>query len=233
MRSTRFTFLAAGLACVLTAAAAAAQTPPAATPAVRDGLHDFDWMVGNWKAHLKRLENPLTGSTKWVEFDGTQRTWLAWGGRSAMDEFTVKNAADQITIDALTVRLYDKAHDQWSIYWANARNGSFSMPATVGRWTNGRGEFYDHGGIRRPLDPGPLRLDRRDPGLGALRAVVLGRRRQDLGSQLDLGHHADHGRRLAVAGGVVARAAEAQSLSGTTWTAAPRPPRGTGSASSP
>ena len=144
MRSTRFTFLAAGLACVLTAAAAAAQTPPAATPAVRDGSHDFDWMVGNWKAHLKRLENPLTGSTKWVEFDGTQRTWLAWGGRSAMDEFTVKNAADQITIDALTVRLYDKAHDQWSIYWANARNGSFSMPATVGRWTNGRGEFYDH-----------------------------------------------------------------------------------------
>jgi hypothetical protein len=145
MRSPRFTVLAAGLACVLTAMSAAAQAPAApAAPAVRDGSHDFDWMAGTWKAHLKRLENPLTGSTKWVELDGTQRTWLAWGGRSAMDEFTVEDPVTKTRIDALTVRLYDKAHDQWSIYWANATNGAFSLPPTVGRWTNGRGEFYDH-----------------------------------------------------------------------------------------
>jgi hypothetical protein len=146
MRPTRFTFAAVSLAFVLGAAPALAQTPASAAkaPAVRDGSHDFDWMVGTWKAHLKRLENPLTGSTSWVEFDGTQRTWLAWGGKSAMDEFTVEDAATKTRIDALTVRLYDRTHDQWSIYWANAKNGSFSLPATVGRWTNGRGEFFDH-----------------------------------------------------------------------------------------
>ena len=127
MRPTLFAFAVAALACVL-AGPAAAQSPsePAVKmPAVRDGSHDFDWMVGTWKAHLKRLENPLTGSTKWVEFDGIQRTWLAWGGRSAMDEFTVEDAATKTLIDALTVRLYDKTHDQWSIYWANAKNGAF------------------------------------------------------------------------------------------------------------
>ena len=152
MRSTRFVFMAAGVALVLAASPAPASAqgpaaPAARTPAIRDGSHDFDWMVGTWKAHLKKLVNPLTGSTKWIEFDGTQRTWLAWGGKSAMDEFVVEDPATRTRIDALTVRLYNPAQDQWSIYWANATNGEFSLPATVGRWTNGRGEFYDHESI--------------------------------------------------------------------------------------
>jgi len=37
----------------------------------RDGQHDFDFLVGSWKFHLKRLEGRLVGSTRWVEFDGT------------------------------------------------------------------------------------------------------------------------------------------------------------------
>jgi hypothetical protein len=121
-----------------------AAPPPAKAPAVRDGQHDFDWMVGTWKAHLKRLVNPLTGSTTWVEFDGTQQTRQMWNGRASVDEFTVDNPAAKTKIEALTVRLYNPATDQWSIYWANAKNGAFSLPATVGRWTNGRGEFFDH-----------------------------------------------------------------------------------------
>jgi hypothetical protein len=44
----------------------------------RDGQHDFDFELGSWKIHLKRLEHPLTGSTKWVEFDGTSVTRKVW-----------------------------------------------------------------------------------------------------------------------------------------------------------
>ena len=40
---------------------------PAAT--LRDGSHDFDFEIGSWKIHLKKLMHPLTGSTTWVEFD--------------------------------------------------------------------------------------------------------------------------------------------------------------------
>jgi hypothetical protein len=141
--------LAAGtLALVLVAGPVAAQTPPAAAeatkPAARDGSKDFDWMVGSWKADLKRLVNPLTGSTTWVEFDGTQVTTKAFGGRAVVDEFTVDSPATRTKVEGFTVRLYNPANQTWSIYWANARNGAFSLPATVGRWQNGRGEFYDH-----------------------------------------------------------------------------------------
>jgi hypothetical protein len=121
-----------------------ASQAPTAAAAPRDGQHDFDWMIGNWKARLKRLVNPLTGSKTWVELTGTQRTWHILGGRACMDEFIVENATDKTKVEALTVRLYNPANQTWSIYWANAKNGAFSMPATVGRWENGRGEFYDH-----------------------------------------------------------------------------------------
>src|SRR5579862_7495321 len=48
------------------------QSPPPlqATPQ-HDGQHDFDYLVGSWKIHLKRRLHPLTGSNEWVKFDGT------------------------------------------------------------------------------------------------------------------------------------------------------------------
>jgi hypothetical protein len=37
------------------------------TPPERDGQHDFDFEIGAWKTHLRRLLHPLTGSTTWLE----------------------------------------------------------------------------------------------------------------------------------------------------------------------
>ena len=35
------------------------------------GQHDFDWDIGTWKVHMRRLLHPLTGSSTWVEYNGT------------------------------------------------------------------------------------------------------------------------------------------------------------------
>src|SRR5450755_2944544 len=48
----------------------------------RDGQHDFDFEFGTWKTHLKRLLQPLTGSTTWVEYDGTSVVTKVWNGRA-------------------------------------------------------------------------------------------------------------------------------------------------------
>jgi hypothetical protein len=35
----------------------------------RDAQHDFDFNLGTWKTHISRLQNPLTGSATWVEYE--------------------------------------------------------------------------------------------------------------------------------------------------------------------
>lgn len=125
-----------------------AQTNPDATKTglqqtatERDGQHDFDFWFGNWKVHNRRLLQPLTASNTWVEFDGTVVARPIWGGRANMDEYEADSPSGHI--EGMTVRTYNAKSHQWSIYWANQANGSFALPATVGEFKNGRGEFYD------------------------------------------------------------------------------------------
>ena len=105
-----------------------------------DGQHDFDFELGAWKIHLKRLLHPLTGSTEWVEFDGTSVTRRVWDGRADLEEFETDGSAGHI--EGLTLRLYNPESHQWSLYWANSKGGTLAVP-TVGEFKNGRGEFYD------------------------------------------------------------------------------------------
>jgi hypothetical protein len=86
--------------------------------------------------------HPLTGSKQWVEFDGTSVARKLWDGRANVDEFEADSPSGHI--EGMTVRLYNADTHEWSIYWANGNAGAFSMPPTVGHFTNGRGEFYDH-----------------------------------------------------------------------------------------
>lgn len=106
-----------------------------------DGQHDFDWIFGTWKATLRRLVHPLTGSTTWIEFEGTQVSKKVWGGKAILDEFTVNSPATNTNIEGVTLRLYNPQTGEWRIYWANAKRGIMDPPV-IGRFTNGRGEFY-------------------------------------------------------------------------------------------
>ena len=42
---------------------------------------------------MKRLVHPLTGSTTWVEFDGTSVTRKVWDGRANLEGFETNSAA--------------------------------------------------------------------------------------------------------------------------------------------
>lgn len=104
------------------------------------GQHDFDFEVGTWKIHLKRLLHPLTGSTTWTEFDGTTVTRKLWDGRANIEQFETTSSANQI--EGLTLRLYNPESHRWSIYWATSKDGILGIP-TIGEFKNGQGEFYD------------------------------------------------------------------------------------------
>jgi hypothetical protein len=120
--------------------ASAAKAGRQATTEQRDGQRDFDFELGTWKIHLKRLLHPLTGSTTWVEFDGTSVTRKVWDGRSQIEEFEVDSPTGHI--EGLTLRLYHPESRQWHLYWANSKDGVLGQP-TIGEFKNGRGEFFD------------------------------------------------------------------------------------------
>ncbi len=114
---------------------AANQTPSAE----RDGQHDFDPLLGSWKYHLKRRSKPLTGSNTWVEFDGTGVCYKIWDGRAQLDTINVDSPSGHI--EGLTLRTYNPQTHQWSLYWANSKDGKMDPPQ-VGKFKDGQGEFY-------------------------------------------------------------------------------------------
>jgi len=110
--------------------------------AAHDGLHDFDFLVGSWKIHLKRRLRPLTGSNEWVEFDGTVVCRKIWTGGGEVEEFNVNSPEKNSFIQGLAVRLYNPKTRQWTIYWANSKNGAMDPESQVGQFKDGHGEFY-------------------------------------------------------------------------------------------
>jgi hypothetical protein len=124
-----------------------AAAPPQGAATQRDGQHDFDFELGSWKIHLKKMEHPLTGSHTWVEFDGTTVTHKVWDGRAQLEQFETDGVPGTGNsgghIEGLTLRLYNPETRQWSLYWGTSKSGALAMPATVGEFKEGRGEFYD------------------------------------------------------------------------------------------
>ena len=111
--------------------------------ALRDGQRDFDFLVGSWKIHLKRLVQANKGSKEWVELDGTVVCRQVFGGRAEVEEFNVESGDKKMHIEGLATRFYNPNSHQWSIWWANAKDGAMYPPPVVGEFKNGRGEFYD------------------------------------------------------------------------------------------
>lgn len=109
------------------------------TPSQRDGQDDFDFEIGTWKTRLSRLQNPLSGSTAWVKYEGTTVVRKIWDGRANLVELDVAGPAGRL--EGLSLRLYNPQARQWSLNFSNSRGGTLSGPS-IGEFTDGRGEFY-------------------------------------------------------------------------------------------
>lgn len=134
------------LACAAVAALAAfpgmadpAPAKPAAKDTPPDGQRDFDFEIGRWKTQVSRLQRPLTGSTSWVELEGTTVVRKLLDGRANVAELDIAGASGRI--QGVSLRLYEPESRQWSLNFASLSSGTLTPP-TVGRFSKGRGEFY-------------------------------------------------------------------------------------------
>ena len=104
------------------------------------GFSDFDFLVGSWRVHHRRLKERLAGNHDWIEFEGTCAMQKILGGAGNMDDNVLDFPGGAYR--AVTLRTYDPAKGQWSIWWFDSRNPSHLDPPVVGGFKNGVGTFY-------------------------------------------------------------------------------------------
>jgi hypothetical protein len=102
-----------------------------------NGIGDFDFLVGSWDVRHRRLRQWLAGCADWDEFGSTTQGWSLFGGAGNVDEISVPERG----FTGLSLRLLDPARGDWSIYWANSRDGRLQPPVT-GRFRDGVGLFH-------------------------------------------------------------------------------------------
>jgi hypothetical protein len=128
-------------------AAAPATVRPAST---HDGRHGFDFMLGSWRARFRLLRHPLSGSNEWETFDGTILDRSVLGFANIEEAVLYRETGHE---RAVTVRLFNKKTNAWSIYFGTDRSGALALPATVGSFDeHGVGRFYD----REPYHGKPI-----------------------------------------------------------------------------
>lgn len=145
MKPFRVTLVAVMLASVMGAAApvyASQDTPKPAQAAPNLGsLHDFDFLVGNWRVHHRKLKERLAGSHDWVEFDGTCSMRQLMNGWANVDDnvMSVPGGAYR----GVGLRSYDPKTGLWAIWWLDGRDPFGDLdPPVKGNFVNGVGNFY-------------------------------------------------------------------------------------------
>jgi hypothetical protein len=135
-----------GLAFTLFPSQASAQTDSALTkeahPQIsveRDGQHDFDFDIGVWKTHIRRVLDPLSASPDFIELNGTVTVRKVWGGRAQLEEIETDGPSGHW--EGMTLFLYNPQSHQWSMNFANGKVGVLNTPL-IGKFKDGRGELY-------------------------------------------------------------------------------------------
>jgi len=110
---------------------------PTSTPAAHDGQHDFDFNIGVWHTHIKRILDPFASSSESVEMNGTVTVRKVWDGKAELEEIEADGPKGHW--EALTLFLYNPSAHQWSQSFVNSKVGTLSSSSTnVGEFKDGR-----------------------------------------------------------------------------------------------
>ena len=99
---------------------------------------DFDFWIGRWIAHNRRLRKRLAGSDEWDEFEATIIARPILDGMGNEDEFRTDFDGGFI---GMSFRFFDPVKKQWSIYWADSRRSGELDPPVFGTFSGNTGVF--------------------------------------------------------------------------------------------
>jgi hypothetical protein len=124
---------------VAQAAGAASDQGAQQAVAVRDGKNDFDFNLGVWHTHIRRVLDPFSGSDKSMELDGTVTVRKVWDGRGQLEEIEADGPKGHW--EGMTMFLYNPQAHQWTQSFIDSQAGVLTTPL-VGSFKDGRGELF-------------------------------------------------------------------------------------------
>lgn len=100
---------------------------------------DFDFLHGDWRVRHRKLKRRLAGCDDWAEFSGAMSARPVLDGLGILDDNVLDDPAGRYS--ALTLRIFDRAADAWTISWVDSRRGRLDPPL-AGRFAEGVGTFF-------------------------------------------------------------------------------------------
>jgi hypothetical protein len=129
-------------------------------PSAASTANDFDFLVGHWNIHNRKLKTRLNGCTEWLEFKAKQEMKKILNGLGNTDSF--KTSVDGKTFEGMTLRLFSPVTKLWSIYWADSNTGVLNPPV-LGSFDSSVGEFYGKDVFNSKEITVKFRWDKTDP----------------------------------------------------------------------
>ena len=113
------------------------------TASATSSVGDFDFLVGKWKMHNRRLNKRLENSKDWTEFDSSDENSKILSGTADMDTYSTREmpGLEGNLFEGVTLRLFNPKTKLWSLYWVASNSGVLDPPV-VGSFENGVGHFF-------------------------------------------------------------------------------------------
>lgn len=108
-------------------------------PSKTSSPNDFDFLIGRWKIHNKKLKTRLNHCTEWLEFEAKNECHKILNGFGNTDQFIT--AFNGVPFHGATFRLFNPKTKLWSLYWANSDTVVLDVPQ-VGSFEGSIGRFY-------------------------------------------------------------------------------------------
>ena len=103
----------------------------------QDGARDFDFWMGRWKVHNRKLKKRLEDCTEWEEFEATSVARPLLSGLGNEDDFRSEGRPGFV---GMTMRIFNPNTQHWAIYWADNQRGALEPPV-FGSFVGDTGTF--------------------------------------------------------------------------------------------
>lgn len=110
------------------------------TPSATSSPNDFDFLVGKWKVHNRRLNKILSGSNDWTEFESELHMRKTLNGIGNVENYYATFGGKPF--EGQAVRLFNPRTKLWTVYWMDSSWGTMDEHPVTGSFENGIGKLY-------------------------------------------------------------------------------------------